>query len=37
MITQDQLKELQERSAALSRYLDVEGKKIEVEDRKSVV
>ena len=32
MITQDQLKELQERSAALSRYLDVEGKKIEVEE-----
>ncbi len=32
MITQEQLKELQDRSAALARYLDVEGKKIQVEE-----
>ena len=32
MITQEQLKALQDRSAALSRYLDVENKKIQVEE-----
>lgn len=32
MITQDQLKELQERTNALSKYLDIEGKKIQVEE-----
>ena len=32
MITQEQLKALQERAAALSKYLDIENKKIEVEE-----
>ena len=32
MITQDQLKELQERAASLRRYLDIDGKKIQVEE-----
>lgn len=32
MITQDQLKELQERKDALKRYLDVDNKKIQVEE-----
>ena len=32
MITQEQLKELQERTTALSRYLDVDNKKIQVEE-----
>jgi len=32
MITQDQLKDLQERKDALRRYLDIDGKKIEVEE-----
>ena len=32
MITQEQLKELQERTTALSKYLDIEGKKIQVEE-----
>ncbi len=32
MITQEQLKALQERAAALNRYLDIENKKIQVEE-----
>ena len=32
MITQDQLKEAVERQDALKRYLDIEGKKIQVEE-----
>ncbi|MBQ7690685.1 MAG: peptide chain release factor 2 [Muribaculaceae bacterium] len=32
MITQEQLKDLQERTAALNRYLDVDSKRIEVEE-----
>ena len=32
MITQEQLKELQQRKDDLKRYLDVDGKKIEVEE-----
>ena len=32
MITQEQLKELQERTTALSRYLDIDNKKIQVEE-----
>ncbi|MGM9871169.1 MAG: peptide chain release factor 2 [Muribaculaceae bacterium] len=32
MITQDQLKDLQQRLAALNRYLDIDGKKIQVEE-----
>lgn len=32
MITQEQLKEAAERQEALKRYLDIEGKKIEVEE-----
>lgn len=43
MITQEQLKEMVERRDALKRYLDVDNKKIQIEeeelrtDRKSVV
>ena len=32
MITQEQLKELQERASALSKYLDIDNKKIQVEE-----
>ena len=32
MITPDQLKEVQERSASLKKYLDIDGKKIQVEE-----
>ena len=32
MITQEQLKEAEERTAALKRYLDIDSKKIEVEE-----
>jgi len=32
MITQEQLKELQERTSALSKYLDIDNKKIQVEE-----
>ena len=32
MITQEQLKELQQRKEDLKRYLDIDGKKIEVEE-----
>ena len=32
MITQDQIKNLQERSNALKRYLDIDGKRVEMEE-----
>ena len=32
MITIDQLKDVKERTAALERYLDIEGKKVQVEE-----
>ena len=32
MITQEQLKDVQSRVADLARYLDIEGKKIQVEE-----
>ena len=32
MITSDQLKDIKERTEALNRYLDIEGKKIQVEE-----
>ena len=32
MITAEQLKDIKERTEALNRYLDIEGKKIQVED-----
>ena len=33
MITAEQLKDIKERTEALNRYLDIEGKKIQVEER----
>lgn len=32
MITAEQLKDIKERTEALNRYLDIEGKKIQVEE-----
>ena len=32
MITQEQIKALQERTASLKRYLDIDGKRVEVEE-----
>ena len=34
MITIEQLKDVRERTEALNRYLDIEGKKIQVEERR---
>ena len=36
MITIEQLKDVKERTEALYRYLDIEGKKIQVEEEQSV-